>query len=227
MRIAFCGLALTMLAQPTVDLDNCAFACAAPELRTAAPLLGIPIERHVVQPAVAMLPIRQSALRSSVRRPGAIKAVTPKIEILRYEHPAIYNEDVIGGDRIDRLSALAAPTLTDGLNAEATRVKASVAYDTYSAGRGKWPMQQAQDAWDARRNLAYVAPIIPQEFDYIQIQEAASGALQMIPSSVGSNALKLGDEKQPSAENITENHNNKSQAPSVPAVGKQLELLTK
>lgn len=227
MRIAVCGLIAAMIVQPDGGLDECQLACAGSQSRTAAPRAGAPIAASFKQRAAAIAPIRLPMQKTLAGRLASVATRAPQIEILTFEHPAMSNEDVLGSERHARLDEAAAPTLTDGLNAQAIRIKPSVENDIYPAGKAKSPQQMAQDAWDARQQLAYVAPIAPPEFAYIEIHDLAPDELKTVPGSVGLHGVERGNFQQPDAENISENQNNKSQASSVPTVGQQLELLSK
>jgi hypothetical protein len=227
MRIVVYGMALTMIAQPSGGSDSCQIACSRPQLKGATPSLGVPVVAWVARPIASISSFGQRTRKSTVGRLVASKTVTPRIEILSFEHPAFSNQNVMGGDRNELLHGASAPTLTDSLNSDAARVKATIGVDRHSVGVAKSPQQQAQDTWDARQTLAYVDPIIPTEFAYVQIQETASGALKIVPRSSDWDSAEPGSDGQPAAAQIREIENNKSQALSVPMVGQQMELLSK
>lgn len=223
MRIAVCGLVLTMIAQPVGGLDKCVRACVSPQLRTAPPRLamavGAPVIKRVATKAPAKAPIVPSPPKASAGRLTAVASTAPQIEILKFEHPAIRNQDVLGGDRDSRLPATASPALTDSLNAQAIRIKPSIDAGIYPARQARSPQQLAQDAWDARQQLAYVAPIAPTEFAYGPNYDTAPDELKTVPGSTSLNGIEPGNEQQPGADAIQTIQNKRSQASSVPTVG--------
>lgn len=227
MRIVVYGMTLTMMSQPSGGLDSCQMACDRPQLISAMPNLGVQVIASVAGPVALMSPIGQRTRKAPVGRLVAIETVVPKIEILRFEHPAFNSQDVIGGDRNKLLHGGSAPRLTDGLDSDAARVKATIGFDRHSVGVAKSPQQQAQDAWDARKTLAYVDPVIPGEFTYAHNQHTASGALKIVPRSSDWDSAEPGSDGQPAAAKIREIENNKSQASSVPMAEHRVEQISK
>lgn len=221
MRIAVCGLVLTMIAQPVGGLDKCAGACASPQLRTAPPRLVMAVGAPIIQRVAAKAPIVPSPPKASAGRLAAVASTAAQIEILKFEHPATRPPDVLGGDRDGPFPATASPALTDGLNAQAIRIKPNVDTGIYPARQAKSPQQIAQDAWDARQQLAYVAPIAPTEFAYSPIHDIAPDELKTVPGSASLNGVEPGNEQQPGADAIQTIQNKWSQASSVPTVGQR------
>lgn len=221
MRIAVCGLVLTMIAQPVGGLDKCVRACASPQLRAAPPRLAVAVSAPVIQRVAAKAPIVPSPPKASAGRLTAVASTAPQIEILKFEHPAMPNQAVLNGDREGRLQATAFPALTDSLNAQAIRIKPSVDAGIYPARQARSPQQLAQDAWDARQQLAYVAPIAPTEFAYSPIYDTAPDELKTVPGSTSLNGIDPGNEQQPDADAIQTIQNKRSQASSVPTVGQR------
>jgi hypothetical protein len=122
-------MALTMIAQPSGGSDSCQIACSRPQLKGATPSLGVPVVAWVARPIASISSFGQRTRKSTVGRLVASKTVTPRIEILSFEHPAFSNQNVMGGDRNELLHGASAPTLTDSLNSDAARVKATIGVD--------------------------------------------------------------------------------------------------
>jgi hypothetical protein len=215
-----------MIAQPSGGVGSCASGCPAPKhIKGAA----------IIQPAAApaVTAVRAVALAPApvVIRPGKVKPVaSAPSQMAAVERQAILRRDpIIDRPLVDYVPA-ASVVSTDVLSVPAlpaVKVKPAPVFASSSAGIAKSPEQRAQDAWDARQRLAYIDPILPNDFAYAEVIETAPGKLQVVAALTDLQGVSVETTGPADSASAQELHNNKSQAPSAPMAGQKLEPLSK
>lgn len=218
LKLSFCGLALTMVAQPNGGLDSCHANCALPAVKLAPPdATAIAVPLPVAKP-VRVYGKKRAVAWQPRRQPERVAGRLSGTEFL-----AISRQDPVGKSSNPEQTPAVSPALAMVAVAPAVRVLPNPTFASQPAVLAKTPEQKAQDAWDARQRLAYIDPILPNEFGYAEVVETASGKLRVVSALTDLHGNSREASGPSAAVGVQEKQNNKSQAPSAPTAEAKLE----
>ena len=174
----------------------------------------------VPTPALVPTPVFTPAARAATRTDMRVRKLPPspsgsqRLAVPVAAHPALVSEDALGSGREpdDPVASLAVIPIEPVANAITRKVDVKAELAPAVAQRiEKTAVEKAQDAWEARRTLAYLDPIPAQKFSYVHVSEAAPGEHVLMAVAAG--------RASPAAAPPASENNDKSQSPSVAMEG--------
>lgn len=220
MRMQFCGLVLTMIAQPTAGIDSFQFAYPKNNTEKERPLAQTALRPVVMVAQHAAFGSKLAALAPTKSAPtytvtNAVSAPNSNIRAIEFNN----------GEKTVREHDGIVPSSPELKVSAAAQVAIMPPKQSYHGSSAKSPEQKAQDTWDARQQLAYFNTIPSKKFDYLKVYEAAPGEMRVVSSLDDQHNTLPNSNMQPQSGSIEEIQNNKSQASSALTAEHEMELL--